>query len=126
MAMVHSGGFFPSALIVTAVAYYRRPALAGALIGLAAGWMPACRGLVALWTGFYRGRGAGRFLLVGLAVAVSCGMLALASPGLSLWARAIGARSLSQIGLFPGVEPPSSGSFWSGIDANFRLPVLCG
>jgi hypothetical protein len=126
IALVDSGQIFPAALIVTAVAYYHRPALAGALIGLAAGWMPACLGLVALWTGFYRGRGAGRFLLVGLAVAVSCGMLALASPGLSLWARAIGARSLSQIGLFPGVEPPSSGSFWSGIDANFRLPVLCG
>ena len=58
MALVDSGQLIPAALIVAAVFWHNRPALAGALIGLAAGWVPACLGLIALWCGFYRGRGA--------------------------------------------------------------------
>ncbi|MFO0951051.1 MAG: hypothetical protein U0835_07855, partial [Isosphaeraceae bacterium] len=125
IALVDSGQIFPSALILTAVAFHHRPGLAGLLIGLATGWMPACLGLVSLWAGFYRGRGALRFLTVGLLVAATCGALAVSSPELAHWARAIGARSLTQIGLLPGAEPPSTGSFWSGIDVNFRMPVVC-
>ena len=59
IALVDSGQLVPAALIVAAIAVYTRPALAGALIGLAAGWMPACLGLIALWAGFYRGATAG-------------------------------------------------------------------
>ena len=124
IALVDSGQVFPAALIVGAVVFYDRPSVAGPLIGLAAGWMPACLGLVALWTGFYWGRGAWRFALTGLAVAGSCGLLALVFPILAAWARAVGARSLAEIGMFPGVAAPAAGSFWSGIDVNFRLPVL--
>ncbi len=124
MAVVDSGQVVPAALIVTALAVYTRPALAGGLIGLAAGWMPPCLGLVPLWAGFYRGRGLGRFLAIGLAVAAGCAALAFYVPGLSVWARALGARSLSEAGLLPGVEAPASGSFWAGIDASYRLPVL--
>ena len=58
MALVDSGQLIPAALIIAAVFWHRRPAVAGALIGLAAGWIPACLGLIALWCGFYRGRGA--------------------------------------------------------------------
>ncbi len=53
MALVDSAQLIPSALIVAAVFWHLRPALAGALIGLAAGWMPACLGLIALWCGFF-------------------------------------------------------------------------
>jgi hypothetical protein len=124
IALVDSGQLIPAALIVAALAVYTRPRLAGALIGLAAGWMPACLGLVPLWTGFYRGRGAVRFAAVGLAVVATCGLLGAMIPGLAGWARALGARSLAEAGMLPGVEPPQSGSFWAGIDASYRLPVL--
>lgn len=124
IALVDSGQLIPAALIVAALAVYTRPRLAGGLIGLAAGWMPACLGLVPLWTGFYRGRGAVRFAALALAVVATCGLLGALIPGLAGWARALGARSLAEAGMLPGVEPPQSGSFWSGIDASYRLPVL--
>ena len=124
IALVDSGQLVPAALIVAALTSHARPVVAGALIGLAAGWMPACLGLVALWAGYYRGRAALRFAAVAGLVVVCCGALAWAVPSLAVLARAMGARSLAEAGLLPRVEPPDSGSFWSGIDANYRLPVL--
>ncbi len=123
-ALVDSGQLIPAALIVTALVFYTRPALAGGLIGLAAGWMPACVGLIPLWAGFYRRRGFWRFAGVGLGVAVTCGLLGLAVPDLASWARVLGARSLAEAGLMPGVEAPPTNSFWTGIDPSYRLPVL--
>jgi hypothetical protein len=124
IALDDSGQLVPAALIVAALAVYTRPALAGALIGLAAGWMPACLGLIALWAGFYRRRGGWRFAGAALGVVAVSATLAAAIPGLARWSRALGARSLAEAGLLPGVDPPLSGSFWSGIDGSYRLPVL--
>jgi hypothetical protein len=124
IALVDSGQVVPAALIVGAIAVYTRPALAGGLIGMAAGWMPACLGLVALWAGFYQGRDRGRFVVVALALVLTGAGLAAAVPSLALWSQAMGARSLREAGLLPQVEAPSEGSFWSGIDVNYRLPVL--
>ncbi|HEV3122194.1 MAG TPA: hypothetical protein VGY53_09835 [Isosphaeraceae bacterium] len=124
IALVDSGQLVPAALIVAALALYTRPALAGGLIGLACGWMPAALGLVPLWAGFYRGRGTRRFLLVAVAVVVACGSLAWEFPLLARWAVALGAPNLYQAGLWPGTEAPPNGSFWSGIDPGYRLPVL--
>jgi hypothetical protein len=124
MALVDSGQLIPAALIVWAVFWHVRPALAGALIGLAAGWIPACLGLIALWCGFYLGRGALRFTVVALAVVTGCALLGHWVPGLQEWARALGARSIAEVGLLPRFEPRSSGSFWVSIDSSFRLPVL--
>jgi hypothetical protein len=124
IALVDSGQLVPAALIVTALAFHTRPGVAGALIGLAAGWMPACLGLVSLWAGFYRGRSIWRFTGIALVVVLTCGALAWAVPSLAVWAQAMGARSLAEVGLLPRVEPPDSGSFWAGIDVNYRLPVL--
>ena len=42
------------------------------------------------------------------------------------WATALGARSLKEAGFWPMVEAPESGSFWSGIDSSYRLPVWIG
>jgi hypothetical protein len=86
--------------------------------------MPACLGLVPLWTGFYRGRDLRRFVLVSLVLLLTSALLAWSIPSLAPWARAVGARSLSDAGLLPQVEAPPWGSFWSGIDASYRLPVL--
>lgn len=124
IALVDSGQVVPAALIVTALAVYTRPAIAGLLIGLAAGWMPACLGLVPLWAGFYRQRGWIRFTSVSLGVISVCALLGAFIPGVARWARALGARSLAEAGLLPGMDPPLNGSFWSGIDASYRLPVL--
>ena len=40
------------------------------------------------------------------------------------WARALGARSIAEVGLLPSFEPQPTGSFWVGIDSSYRLPVL--
>ena len=63
IALVDSGQLVPAALLVLAVFEYRRPGVAGGLIGMAAGWMPAAIGLIPLWTGFYWRRGSARFLV---------------------------------------------------------------
>lgn len=127
MALVDSGQLIPSALIIYAVLWYARPAIAGLLIGLAAGWIPACLGLIFLWTGFYRGRSRIAYVAVAASVAIVCALLGSAGLGLSEWARALGARSIAEVGLLPQFEPRSSGSsFWGGIDSSFRLPVLIG
>ena len=124
MALVDSGQLIAAALIVGAVFWHGRPALAGALIGLAAGWIPACLGLIALWFGFYWGRGAVRFIVVALAVVTVCAMLGHFVPGLGDWASDLGARSITEVGLWPETEPPSDASFWVSIDSSFRFPVL--
>jgi hypothetical protein len=124
MALVDSGQLVAAAMIIGAVFWHPRPALSAVLIGLAAGWIPACLGLVAVWMGFYRGRGALRFLAVAVAVVTACALLGHSVPVLSDWARALGARSIAEVGLWPQSEPPSSASFWVSMDSSFRLPVL--
>lgn len=124
IAVVDSGQILPAALIVTAILLYTRPAVAGLLIGLAGGWMPACLGLIPLWTGFYRRRGGLRFAAAAVLVALTCGVLGFVFPVLAEWALALGARSLAHAGLLPGIEAPDSGSFWTRIEPVYRLPVL--
>lgn len=124
IAVVDSGQLIPAALVVGAVLSYRRPARAGVLIGLAAGWMPPCLALIPLWWGFYRGKNGLRFLLAAALVALLCWLLGRSVPLLADWARALGARSLAQAGLLPGIEAPHGGSFWSRIDPAYRWPVL--
>ncbi len=126
MQLVDSGQLVPAALIVTAVACYTRPALAGGMIGLAAGWMPVCLGLVPLWVGFYGRRGGLRFAMVGMSVVIASAAIAWMVPDLAVWSRALGARSLAEAGLLPNIEAPATGSFWSVSNGAFRLPVLVG
>lgn len=122
-ALVDSGQLIPSALIVIAVACFMRPALTGFLIGVAAGWMPACLGLLPLWAGFYRKRGFWRFSITGGLVTVGCAWIGYRAPLLSAWFRSLGARSWSEAGVWPGGDALPENSFWSGIDSNYRLPV---
>jgi hypothetical protein len=124
IAVVDSGQLVPAALVVSAVALYSRPLATGVLIGLAGGWMPPCLALVPLWTGFYRGRNGLRFLLAAVVVAGFCAALGSFVPVLAEWARALGARSLAQAGLVPGLDSPRAGSFWTIVDPAYRLPVL--
>src|SRR5260370_27443295 len=96
----------PAAFIAAALVVYTKPSLAAALIGLAAGWMPACIGLLPLWAGFYRRQGFWRFVGVGVAVAVVCFLLRLTR--LDSLARVLGARVLAGRGPLPDVPPPNS------------------
>ncbi len=124
IALVDAGQLVPAALLVGAVAFYNRPALAGGFIGLASGIMPACLGLVILWLGFYRRRGGIRFAAVSLSVLFVCGGLGMRFPDLAQFARDLGARSLTDVGLLTDIDAPVSGSFWNGIDLSYRIPVL--
>ncbi|GAC1474402.1 MAG: hypothetical protein NVSMB9_24730 [Isosphaeraceae bacterium] len=126
IALVDSGQIVPAALIIAAVAAYHRPALAGGLIGSAAGFMPACLGLIALWTGFYRGRGGLRFAFVSLFIVATGAACSWQFPDLAHWCRALGARSLADVGLLPSLDAPKSGSIWAWVDMAYRLPVLIG
>ncbi len=65
-----------------------------------------------------------RFTAVALAVVCSCALLGYSVPELAIWARALGARSIAEVGLLPQYEPQFSTSFWMRIDSSFRLPVL--
>jgi len=125
-ALVDSGQLLPAAVIVGALVAYKRPVAAALMIGFSAGWMPACIGLLPLWAGFYRGRAALQFGLISASMLITCILFGLFVPGMSSWATALGARSLSQAGVWPATEAPDSGSFWSGIDPSYRLPVWIG
>jgi len=111
-------------LIVAALAAYSSPLWAGILIGLAAGWMPACLGLLPLWAGFYRRRGAWRFTMMCLGVVAACAAMGSLIPGLSDWGRALGARTLAEVGLWPTLDATPIGGFWAGIEPSYRIPVL--
>lgn len=124
IALVDSGQLVPAALLVGAILAYENPLGSGVLIGLAGGWMPPCLAIIPLWAGFYRGRAGARFLGAVVAVAAACWLVGRFTPGVPEWARALGARSLLQAGLVPGIEAPRAGSFWSQIDPAYRLPVL--
>lgn len=124
IALVDSGQLVPAALIVAAVAAYASPVWAGLLIGLAAGWMPAALSLVPLWASFYRERGVWRFLVPGLAIVAACASIGWLIPGLSDWARALGARTLHDAGLIPDLDVTPNGGLWAGIEPSYRIPVL--
>jgi hypothetical protein len=82
--------------------------------------------LLPLWAWFYRGRGMTRFAATAGATLGICWALARRFPAVSSWGQALGARTLAEVGLMPGVENPSAGSFWNFVDPSYRLPVLIG
>ena len=126
IALVDSGQLVPSALLVAAVAAYSSPVWAGVLIGLASGWMPAGLGLIPLWIGFYRGRGASRFAIVSVTIVSVTASLVYLVPTLAAWANAMEARTVVEAGLLPRLDAPATSGFWAGIEPMYRLPVLIG
>ncbi len=64
-----------------------------------------------------------KFAAVAVGVIAGCVLLGWIAP-LGEWAGALGARSVSEVGLLPRFEPRSTNSFWVSIDSSFRLPVL--
>lgn len=113
----------PAALLIWAVYCYRRPWLAGVLLGLASGsfFFPALT--LPVWLSFYRQRGAGRFFMAFLgAVALS-----LAVTGVVLLADGQFSRTLHTSLSLSDWQPwlgSNLESIWSGVHGAYRLPVF--
>jgi hypothetical protein len=113
---------WPSALLVWAVACYRKPMVAGLLIGLAAGFAFFPLLVLPVWLSFYRGgRGAGRFLGTLLLVAAL-------GFGIHIWWEGGLLISLQAAFNVPDwqawAKPGSTESFWMTIHWAYRLPVF--
>jgi hypothetical protein len=114
---------WPAVFILWAIYCYRRPILAGAMLGVAAGTTFFPFLLFPLWFGFYRGRGAARFsfgfvLTSGLGLALTAGLL--------LWLGELRehlnvALSLSD---WQAWKAPNTEGLWTGSHWAYRLPVF--
>ncbi len=116
---------WPIAIIVWALVAYRRPAVAGFLLGLATGpfYYPVV--LLPLFLSFYWGRGAGRFLLFFfLSLALVMGAVALAYNVRDELQESI-RRALDLAAWQPWKTPPADlEGFWTGVHAAYRIPVF--
>ncbi len=114
---------WPTAFVVWAIFCYRRPTLAGWLLGLAAGSAVFPALLFPLWFGFFSQRGAARFgLMFVLASTMSVGVTALV-----LWIDGPTGQSLVAALHLPGWKPwaaPTTESIWSGTHWAYRLPLF--
>ena len=114
---------WPAVFILWAVYSYRRPLIAGSLLGVAAGsaFFPVL--LFPLWFGFYRGRGTGRF---SLAFFLTCGLSLSATATLLLLSGELHkyltvALSMSD---WQAWKAPKTESIWTGSHWAYRLPVF--
>jgi hypothetical protein len=113
---------FPAALILWAIDAYRRPAVAGSLMGLACGTLFFPVFLLPLWFAFYDRRGAVRFgVALGAVAAVLIGSLALTSVDIASFRnQALGAIDWSALSF----RDDDSGGFWRPEMAAYRIPVF--
>jgi hypothetical protein len=122
----------PTALLLWAVAFYRRPAVAGLLLGLSA-WLSAGSGYSSVflffpWLGFYWKRRQGLFLLGFVGAALIGGLVV----GALLWsddnlANSIrSSLSLSDWQVWVQPNPEANKGFWTGVAwaPAYRLPVF--
>ncbi len=115
---------WPAIFLVGAVLAYRRPILAGMMIGIAAGsaFFPAL--LFPLWFGFYRGRGLGRFTFAFL-FALIC---SLATTGIIIWWSGEFVSDHLRVALslsdWQAWKRPRTESLWTGTHYAYRLPVF--
>lgn len=117
---------WPMALVVWTIFTYRRPALAAAFLGVAAGTSPILLCILPTWLSFYRGRGMTRFLLS----FVLCAVLSGAVLGGLLWLYGKSPPRLLQPAWVnfdwqPWKEGaiPSDG-LWKGVHVAYRAPVF--
>ncbi len=110
----------PALVLVWAVQAYRRPAIAGLLIGLAGGLIFYPFFLLPLWCSFYWKRGVGRFL-GGLAAALLLLLVywALTAPSFALFG-----RQLADLGGARCFSAKDAVGFWEFFDPAYRVPVI--
>jgi hypothetical protein len=110
----------PAVLLVWAIEAYRRPFVAGALLGLAAGLIFYPLFLLPLWCGFYWRRGLIRFVLgFSLPLLLLIGSLPFTAGG--------SATFLVQLReMFNCMVPVQNQfvGFWHDLDPVFRIPVI--
>lgn len=112
----------PAALLVWAVAAYRRPFIAGMLIGLSIGVIYYPVFLLPLWLGFYWQRGLLRFSLgvvITLAIVVASLAFTVDSVG-EFWVQ------VQKMFGFISLEPQAYQGFWNldVLSPVYRIPVL--
>jgi hypothetical protein len=114
---------WPTAFLVWAIYFYRRPVTSGCLLGLAAGTSLFPALLFPLWYGFYSRRGSGRFAIAFLsAVALSVGITALI-----LWLDGSAGFGLAAALHLPDWRPwklPNTDSIWRQAHWAYRLPIF--
>jgi hypothetical protein len=121
----HVNHVLPSALMLWAVVFYRRPAIAGIFIGLSVGVVYYPIFLLPLWISFYWQRGVLRYLmgLIG-AIAVMAVSLAFVSEDLASFTDKI----RQMFGLFmPNMDADKLEGVWNrtfGWDPIWRLPCI--
>lgn len=113
----------PSALIVWAIVAHERPAVSGALLGMACGTLVFPVFLVPLWIAFYGRRGAARFLVsLGIATIALLSTYALTSPDpVDFWRQAVTTIKLPLHALLGEDIAVSS---WTEISAPHRIPIV--
>jgi hypothetical protein len=114
---------WPMALMIWAVACWRRPTLAGLFLGLAAGTAYFTVLVLPVWASFYWRRGMGRFLASFALTAGAC----LAVIGLALWLSddlAGAVRETLSLTAWQPWHQPTTESFWTGVHGAYRLPVF--
>ncbi|HEY2410929.1 MAG TPA: glycosyltransferase family 87 protein, partial [Pirellulaceae bacterium] len=121
----HVDHVLPAALLLWAVVLYRRPALAGILIGLAISVVYYPLFLLPLWLSFYRQRGFARFLsgVLGAAAVMVMSLVFVSSDIVSFWHKVQQMFAL-WLPRFEGLH-----GIWAlGWDPWYRLPVIvaCG
>lgn len=110
----------PAALLVWTAYFYRRPLVAGSLLGLACGAIYYPFALLPLWTAFYWRRGVGRFAIgVVLTISLLVATLVFTSTDASMFL----ARLQQMFGIrLPAMEDLSGvWTHWSGW---YRVPIL--
>lgn len=110
----------PGALLVWAVASYRRPAVAGMVVGLAAGVIYYPIFLLPLWCSFYWRRGLFRFLIgVGVVLLLLVASLAFTSGSFAAFA-----VQLKQMSGWTSLSLASADGFWEYHGQGERIPVM--
>jgi hypothetical protein len=112
----------PAALIVWAFVAYRKPMVAGGLMGLACGTLFFPIFLLPLWAAFYDRRGALRFGgALGIVGAALLGSVVLTSADPHSFTRqTLGLIDWSALQFRSG----DAGGFWSLYDSAYRMPVF--
>ncbi|HEX5104097.1 MAG TPA: glycosyltransferase family 87 protein [Pirellulaceae bacterium] len=119
----HVDHVLPAALLLWAIVLYRRPALAGIFLGLAAGVNYYPFFLLPLWISFYWQRGLARFLMGSIgAIAVLALSLVFVSKDLaSFWF-----KFQQMFALWIPRMTDLKGIWGLGWDSWYRLPVIAG
>ncbi len=113
----------PAVFLVWAIFAYRKPIIAGSLLGLAAGSIFFPLLLFPLWFGFYRGRGAISFGIAFLAITLA----SLAITAMVLSSRGEFSNHLNialSLSDWQAWKKPQTESIWTGSHWAYRIPVF--